>query len=464
MHENLMKKIISFCLALMLLSVLIVSCAKDEEAYVLSNDCYVSGVTLGYTKRMVHVTTQDGKDSTYYVSLNGQYYPMTVDQRNLLIYNEDSLPYGTQVSAMLATVSAAGYVAYRPAGDEEAQWLSYSATDSINFSTPLSVRVVSMDGTAFREYTLKVNVHRQDADDFTWKQMPAAEVLQGMEQMKSVCWRNRLFVWGYVNGAVKVAYKELVGTQEWTLANTVGCEGADITTLQVLGDRLYMNGMDGVVMTSTDGLTWATTGPETVECLVAVGARYVYALSDGRLYRSEDGRLWQQEKLDEASSFLPVQETASVCYTMPNGDERILLMGSRDRTVHTGDTSTVVWGKYWNRSWTEDAAGWMFFNVAPDNRYVCPCLKNLTLFRYDDLLIACGGESLDGKHAALDAFYVSVDNGITWKTDDVLLPPAALKGTRKPLAVAVDDEAFIWMVCGTDVWRGRLNRLGFEKK
>lgn len=459
-----MRNVLSSWFVVLFLSALVVSCGEDEDTYTLSNNCYISSVTLGYTTRAVHVIKADGTDSTYSVALNGKYYPMTVDQRERLIYNEDSLPHGTRTSAILATFSCEGYVTYRPADDPSAEWIAYSSTDSIDFSTPLSVMVVSLDGTAYREYTLKVNVHQQDADDFTWKQMASADALQGMERMKAAYWNGRLLVLGEVNGGVKAAVTELTGALDWTLESTTGCEGADLATLQNLDGQLYLNRTDGTLLASGDGVAWEEVGAGPVDRLVAVGSRFLYALMQGQLYRSEDGAGWSLETLDDVPDLLPAQEIAAVCYQQTNGNERILLLGSRDAALFPADTATVVWSKTWTRYDDEGDGAWMFFNASPDNKYLCPQLKNLSVFRYDNLVIACGGASLDGKHQALDAFYVSSDNGITWKTDEVLAPPSTLKGTTEPVTVAVDANHFIWLVCGTEVWRGRLNRLGFAKE
>lgn len=453
---------ISLWLTALFLPVLLVSCAEEEETYTLSNNCYISDVTLGYVRRTIHTVTHEGKDSTYTVTFDGKYYPMTVDQRNLLIYNEDSLPKNTRVSAILATINAEGYVMYRPAGNSEAEWVSYSATDSIDFSTPLSLVVTSSDGTARREYTLKVNVHRQDGDEFVWKKMPSADVLQGMEQMKAVGMADRLLVLGHVDGEVRLASMVLPYGLEWTSHVVTGCEGADVASLQRLGDKLYMNTNGGQVLCSTDGQDWETVGTAPVERLIAAGSNCLYAMGQGQILRSADGRDWIPETMDAGASWLPVQDIASVCYRQTNGNDRLLLMGNRDVELFAADTATVVWGKYWNRFQMEENSGWMFFNASPDNRYLCPRLKDLSVIHYDNMLIACGGASIDGKHAALDAFYISLDNGITWKTDETLMPPSELKGTGWPIVVSVDVDSFVWLICGTEVWRGRLNRLGFE--
>ena len=55
-------------------------------------------------------------------------------------------------------------------------------------------------------------------------------------------------------------------------------------------------------------------------------------------------------------------------------------------------------------------------------------------------------------------FYTSQDNGRTWKANE--LPHPTLTGV-KALAVTVDSEQYIWVICsGTGiVYKGRINRL-----
>ena len=64
-----------------LLACMLGSCS-DEIDYTLSNDCIITGFTLGQVKRTMHTTDADGNDSTYTINYSGGYYPMTIDQIN----------------------------------------------------------------------------------------------------------------------------------------------------------------------------------------------------------------------------------------------------------------------------------------------------------------------------------------------------------------------------------------------
>lgn len=457
------KLIYSLCLVGTMLA-LCTACSKDEVYTGETDDCYISAVQLGYMKRAVHTTTKEGKDSTYYITFNGLYYPFTIDQRENLIYNEDSLPKGTRVSAVLATITSQGYVLYRTAGRTDEDWWAYSSSDSIDFSQPLELAVYSTDKSAIRTYTMKVNVHKQEPTDFVWKKMTTTNVFQGMDQMKAVVNQGDLYVFGLVNGMVKVAINSSRDGKNWILAETTGCEDADPTTLQTKGGVFYMSTLQGIVLTSNDGQTWTALDGEPVSQLVAAGGKFLYALnSEGVICRSDDGMAWIEELLDEQASYLPSQHISSAYYTQDNGNERIMLVGSRNSQEYVQDTACVVWSKSWIEYQNENS-DWMYYNVSPDNKFLCPQLEGLTVVRYHQWLVALGGPSLDGKLSPLGTCYVSADNGITWRADYGMSLPKELQGMGEPFAVAVDNEHFMWMVCGQQVWRGRLNELGFENK
>ena len=121
MHEHIMMKRHTYLL-LLACTILMVACSKDDDT-VYSNHCYISGVTLGAVRRQLHTTTWNGNDSVYYTTFSGSNFPMTVDQRNLLVENKDSLLYGSDVSAVLVTINYVGMtLVYRAVDDEDGEW------------------------------------------------------------------------------------------------------------------------------------------------------------------------------------------------------------------------------------------------------------------------------------------------------------------------------------------------------
>ncbi len=456
-----MKKIIFPFLLVFMFIMTLFSCSEDEVVLTNSN-CYISSFTLGTIKRTLHTTSSTGEDSTYVAVYSGSYYAMNIDQNSLTISNSDSLPKESHVNSILVTVSGEGDVFYKEADNPAASWYPYSTTDSVNFSKPLIFLVMSTDGTASKEYTVKVNVHQQEGNEFSWNKVGDTDVLEEMKDTRAFLLNDRLCVIGRVEETVCLAETGSNDGRNWDRMQTVGCEGGDLETLRILGGVLYMNTSDGVLLKSTDGLNWNECG-SGIRKLLAVDDKSLYALVQGEMCRSVDGQTWVAEDLDDDVQRLPLRDIASVYYKQENGNGRVMLIGNREPESFPADRSALVWGKTLVPS-VPDSKSWIYYIVAPDNKYVCPQLENLVLLRYNNALIALGGASLDGTaHETLDAFYVSSDNGITWQADAVLTPPSSLKGASGAVSAVVDEEQYIWLLCGRQVWKGRLNVLGFEQ-
>lgn len=454
------KSILSLCVAV--LSVLLVCSCHDEDEVAVSTDCYISSFTLGNVKREIHSVTTAGKDTTYTTSYSGSYYPMVIDQVNGTISNRDSLPVNSLVNAVLASVSASGSVTYRRTDEDESAWKTYSSSDSIDFTSPLVFRVYSADYSMSRDYVVKVNVHQQDGDTFVWDKVTETAPWAAADSVKVWIRDGRIWSFCKEEGRTRLFTAGLSGDMDWAELPLSGCENADVTTLTGLGGQMYMSDTEGGLWQSDDMQNWRIVAADRPVRLAAADGTGLYALSEGRMFRSTDGTVWTEERLDEDLSFLPSRDLSSVAYAQDNGVSRVLLVGNRDMGLYPSDEAAMVW----SRSGVAGAAdaGWSYFNVSPENRYACPRLSSLHIVRYDDVLLAMGRGSLDGTtHQALDSIYVSHDNGITWKTDDVYVLPEEVRGTDAAMSAAVDSDFYVWLVAGIQVWRGRLTELGFAE-
>lgn len=302
------KSILSLSLAV--LSVLLICSCKDDDEVVLSTDCYISSFTLGNVKRQITTVNSAGRDTTYTISYSALYFPMTVNQLDGTIANKDSLPVNSDVKAVLATVESSGTVVYKKVSEGEDAWKAYSASDSIDFTSPLTFRVYSPDYSASRDYTLQVNVHQQDGEVFSWEKVAEPAVWSVAEAVKTVVWKGRVWLYSKENGSVRVFTTALSDGKDWTEQPVSGCATADVVTLTEFGDALYMSGVDGTLMRSEDGLNWtACTADRSVRLLVA-DRTHLYALSDGRVYRSAMVRyglkkLWTKLRLSCRYRILP---------------------------------------------------------------------------------------------------------------------------------------------------------------
>lgn len=455
----------------MMLSALFVltlsSCDSEEESLEVSDQCYISAFTLGTVRQQRFAKDADGRDSSYFTSFKGSLFPMTINHRTLTIENMDSLPVHSRVGAVLATVGGSGVIGWRRANLEEGAdtaWTTYSESDSLDFTHPLTFMVVAPDVKSSRYYQVKVNVHQQKGDSTEWSNKGVVPYLTGVNERKAVCRDNMLMVMA-VNTAdeVVVMQSPVTGDARWQKLETTGVQQAVPSTLQQTSERLYVSTGDGRVLQSTNGADWSEAGLPAREGLrlVAASEQRVYALADGKLWSGADGA-WQEERLDDAPAMLPETELQGLYYTLPNGQERLMLIGQSDE----GDKKvTRTWAKSWNKG-EETSERWMFYTPNGADKYRLPALKNLSVLAYDDAFIALGGASTDGTYKPMGEPLRSRDHGITWKPyagGDMNIDPEIQEAAAlaNDITCVVDNNNFVWVLVDNRAWKGRINRLGF---
>ena len=451
-------------LLLLLLPLLASSCSGDSTVTTPSNDyCYIKSVTLGTVKRQLEIRDRQGNHiNTTHSTFTGSNYAITIDQRNNIIENRDSLPYGSQLSAVLVTINFDGSVLnYRQKGTD-AGWTTYNSTDSLDLTKPLELRLTSNDSNSSRSYTFKVNVHQQEGDSLYWNKCDDnVTPLTGITDMKAFVLNDKLLVLGQKGTGVILAERsgiEAQGTWEET-ATDLPVE-ADLQTLRQQEGTLYLSTNDGKILSSSDAKTWQQVGSTYLAAsltLVEKTESFFYAMSEGKMLRSTDASFWEEDKLDSEATTLPSYGIRALSAQQANGNKRIIMVGQNDNY-----TSAVVWNKMWNDSEKEEDAEWVYFPISPDNPIPCPRLQHLNLLPYDGNCIAFGGSSEHRK--ALDALYISQDYGITWRPSAELHLPVQLEGIEGCITSAVDKNNFIWIITNAQVWRGRLNRLGFAQQ
>lgn len=184
------------------------------------------------------------------------------------VFNADSLPAGTDISSLAVTVGTGvlsqAYFTYTDANGSEtvANYLADTKV-KVNFANgPVKLTVASYDGTASRNYTVKVNVHKVNADILTWDAAEAAPLpttLPGtIESSKTVDFLGKPAVFTRNSSGDCLAICEDVDRDVWTYSTPSLPGGSDLATLTSTGSTLYI--LSGSTLhSSTDGLTWTAT-------------------------------------------------------------------------------------------------------------------------------------------------------------------------------------------------------------
>lgn len=448
----------------MLPGLLLSSCSSEDEDVVYSDYCYISAFSLGSVKRKMYTHT-NGKDSLFYTTFSGTLFPFTIDQKRLIVENKDSLPYGSCVDKMLTNVTFTGmlgYLTFDEVGDSV--WNSYNKNDSIDFSKPVKFVVFADDGVSSREYEVRVNVHQVKGDSMTWAKSENSAALQHVGERKAVAWKNQLLVLGKKGNDVVALNGNFALNANLQETATQGAEKALIATLQKGMDALWMSTEDGQIVSSTDGVMWTPVGTAVPGLqLVGVSDARLYALVGGQLKSSSDATDWVEESLDDEASYLPQTDLYTCAYTQKNGNRRILLVGNRQ-----GDKNAQVWNKGWYTADGEVAGQWMYYPQSTTDRWLLPQMPNRNILPYDGGFIAMGGacKRYTWDYAPMDSILYSADHGLTWKPQDEMIVCDELKADAAKashLNVVVDENNYLWVIADENIWRGRLNRMGYKK-
>lgn len=215
---------------------------------------------------------------------------------------------------------------------------------------------------------------------------------------------------------------------------------------------------------SNDGMvTWTELSTQSFSQLLGASVCRLYALSEDRtIYSSADGVVWEAEAMDSPADMLPETDFSLLCQplvTNPNVS-RLLLAG-------TTASVSRVWTKVEEIDDQAERQPWVYNNVSSDNRYELPNLHNLQVVTYNDALLAVGGSGKGASEGAeaFAKFYVSLDGGLTWRSDTLYNVSDDFVSSDKCFTLVRDANEFLWLICGESgqVWRGRINKLGWRK-
>lgn len=413
-----------------------------------------------------HTETRNGKDTTIVTTVIGKKYPFSIDQSKRFITNLDSLPVGTDITKVVASITADTPWIIMTKEDKDTVWTS---TDSLNFETPLKFKVVAYSGVYGPSYTVNLKVHKQVPDSLQWTRVSTA-FHKEIAAQKAVALGETIYVFAQLNDQTVLTTTSIQDGRNWTTPQTLNLPTPiDYTSAMAWGDHLYVLA-NADLYRSANGSTWERVNADDVKLsrLIANTAsannRKLYAINtDNHFVESENGTAWSvQEEVGEGFPTHNLSYASLPLVTNPS-IERIAVMGNNEVP---SDTTCITWSKLT----TEKAWGDYPSN---SNSNFCPKLAHISMIYYNDLLYTFGGPSQrNGKEIpAFSLFYVSKDQGITWQSVSRYLSfPDSFANLYQQAdgnySCVIDKNDFLWIIWSKsgEVWRGRINKLGFEQQ
>jgi hypothetical protein len=451
---------------------LLASCLGSDDVYEYSSEAAITSFSIGSFNYKSDYINKNGHDTILTISTSGTFYPMTIDQKNNIIFNVDSLPYGSNMNSVLTTIASNGVVLYRSLHlDNTYNDTLWTSTDSVNLSKTTNFIVWSEDLTYKRVYEVRVNVHKVHPDSMKWKKvnLPVSHVLINQTALLK---NDSIFIFGKDNlGRMSMTSLDC---KSKTIGNKILINGLDETKwtqcISLFRDTLYTL-QDGSLFGSVNGSDWVpvNTNISFKQLIPFNGTKtsdgYMWAIgADNKIVSSKDMRIWTSVQ-DVPTSF-PDTYISGLCYTLPTNKNVY-----RNIIVGIDKDSNEPYASVWTKLSTESK--WTEMTYSSHNSLRCPRLNNLSIIYYDNEIFAFGGKSQNGFGSipGLNGFFQSSDNGVTWRNCENFADgyctwnkymefPNWLKGRDIGFTGITDGHGYIWIFTDEgDFSYGAINRL-----
>lgn len=456
-------KFLSVILSFLLMSVAISSCLDSDTNYEYSSDATIRAF---------------GIDSIG----KGIYYKFTIDQLKGEIYNVDSLPVGADTIIDRILIDTLDVIGWVTSGVNDTL---FNMNDSVDLRAPIKLKVHAADGTTMREYLIKVNVHKQDPDSLLWEQQPSLPVLPSPDKLKAIVLEDELWIYTSSTTAYRHSLTVSAGFR-WDEVHINGLpEDAKLNSIVKFDGQLFVTNDERKAFCSDNGVDWQEIDMQGIQMATfitgipednIIGSPNILAgicTENGRNYfcvKSSDETIWRKSEKEVPADF-PSQKIYSTVFTNASGIKQTVIVGNAKKATE----KTVAW-------FTMDGLNWV--DMSTPSSLACPAMENPSIMYYGGLFHIMGGK--------FDIIRSSSD-GITWNEspdkflypgEKVIIPNEDEEEDgededkedtieyinwfkdKGDYTLAIDANHYIWIVWSEDgtVWRGRLNRLGFQKQ
>ncbi|MDR3266575.1 MAG: DUF6242 domain-containing protein [Tannerella sp.] len=396
----------------------------------------------------------------------------TVDQINGKIFNQDSMPFGTLIDEKVLcdlTFDVYGgtaeyYLPVQIMSQATGDTVFWTTSDSIDFSEPVIFKVYAADYETTKIYEAQINVHQVNPDSMVWNKFSTIAEGRIFDEMKVVEESTSYCVYARENG--KVILLRSSDLENWSEIALNGFpDAAILSSITEYNGKLFVIDGTGKLYLAEDGAWWnEVTENETpvLKCILgkisdnnanSVSALCCIADVNGVLRFCADilDKGWTVG--DEVPETFPIAGFGSLSYEVMYYPHLIIASG-KDKN---GNLTNKAWSTMNGLSWVALSNANMTFKH----------LEGASIEHYDNLLFLMGG--FDEEENAISETYFSKDNGVTWK--DTVFFPTDYK-SRAYSTVKVDKDRYMLLFGGketrdgnilNEVWRGRVNRLGFKQ-
>lgn len=407
-----MNKNITLALLITIATLGIISCNSDSyegpiETY---SNVAVSSFSLNEDDNIL-----ENLDSAYF----------SIDLANAMIYNADSLPYGTNISKLtvsIVTVETCSKVdLIMPAKNDTINYLTNS-TDSVDFSQgPVILHIVSADLSNERKYSVTVNVHQTKPDSLSWsrlasRNLPSLFNPASIQEQKTIEYQGKALCLTRSNDKYCIATTDNPGNENWEKQFIEFSFIPNLKSLSSTSDAIYILDNAGHLYSSHDGYSWSSCNEQWSHIYggyenILLGAKS----SEGKYFHVT----YPETTETEINSEFPISGTSQMLLfenKWSSSPQALIIGGKCANGDLTGDTWAYdgsKWGKISNTSIParQDMTLIPYFSYKTNS-------DNWNITKYSTLIAMCGKNEAD---KAVNTVYISYDQGMNWKKADDLM-------------------------------------------
>ena len=390
----------------------------------------------------------------------------SIDQGNNVIYNNDSMPYLTEIKdkVIVNYTSAAQANNVLNITDGDSIWVS--SGDSLDVSKPLSFKVFAVNGTTTKTYTIKLNIHQVDPDSVQYMQVASDQAFLQAEDLKTILFKDNYFTFTQTKDEIKLySSSDAINWNEISLsglpANTV------IRGIVSNGDTLFAYTPDGdyYECTGSTASNWSKVNldypvvtilgylkPGQGQPQLSEGLSVIVKKDNQNVFAFLSNNQWTYG--DIVPDNFPVSDFASFqSERMKLG--YVTIIGGLSSA---GEVMNDVWstgnGLYWAR--------------LTNTTFIFPPLQGANVIEYNNEFWIVNGKDKDSWYNP--GIYSSKDGGTTWvfRGTQSLYPDYYPK--RFGASAVVDRNGVYFYILGgqsgnggilTDMWKGLINSQTF---
>ncbi len=376
----------------------------------------------------------------------------TVDSINCVIYNEDSITYGADLSKMLPNIQYTGTPKKMTINGIE-----WNGTDSIDFTYPVKLYIQSQNKTNEATYTITLNQHQVDPEQIVWENIPAFHLSVAAKNIRCVSTQQDLYLFtenntetpqGHIHGLTQGDNWVFIGDYT-TPINT--------SSIEVFGNQIYALSTDGNTLYRLDNYEWQAIASFTegamTDIIGSIGNKLyiLYTLQEQTLLASYNG----SQLLPEVGAILPAS-FAPTHYAKLTANNIIFLLGGNANGQVQNSILSSDNGYYWTNIANQAEKFCFSARTGAAATYYC---KAIYLF---------GGYDNAGQDITTHCY--SNNNGYSWTAlNSQQMPPATYSYVEGTNALTFNN--YIWLVGlkeankqQVDLWKGRIRKVDFIRQ